>query len=407
MKVKLGISTPPVQAFIPVDMVALSAEIADLKDKICAVTGEISELSQVVDNLQLVRHAVAESEKPIDALTTLDTVASVESLLGVAADKITKSAAMEGLGSAIADTFKKLLEAIKKFFQWVLSIFSKNKMTVTNSVEDAKKTAETTEAAVNKAEEKFEQVKQDSERVKEMKSNPPEKPTVPEPPPARFTTPPKPDTLLITYDPNPENKVFQAGDLTQWEAVIKKVDLLYGKARDFIHKTWVKASTTREEANAKDAAFAKEFDQIVRGTFGDALRVGTGDNGVLIGIVAINDSDKLYPKSSHGTIKTLHWDREELRKVSISFDNLRKSIIQYTNGIEQAFEIRQSDLKTYNKDVSKGFAEEDQKKLEALRAMKSDANTQYRITTSIETIAERIAKAFNYDCKVVKAAMSW
>jgi len=407
MKVKLGISTTPVQASIPVDMVALSAKIADLKDKICAVTGEINELNQVVDNLQLVRHAVAESDKPIDALTTLDTVASVESLLGVAADKITKSAAMEGLGSAIVDTFKKLLEAIKKFFQWALSIFSKNKTTVENSVEDAKKTAETTEAAVNNAEEKFEQVKQDSAKVQEMKSNPPEKPTVPDPPPARFTTPPKPETLLITYDPNPENKVFQAGDLTQWEAVIKKVDTLFGKTRDLIHKTWDKASTTREEANAKDAAFAKECDQFVKSSFGDALKVGTGDNGVLIGIVAINDSDKLYPKSSHGTIKTLHWDREELRKVSISFDNLRKSIIQFTNGTENALEIRQSDLKAYNKDVAKGFAEEDQKKLEALRAMKSDANTVYRITTSIEAIAERLAKAFNYDCKVVKAAMSW
>ena len=207
MKVKLGISPTPVQACTPVDMVALSAEISDLKDKICAVTGEIAELSQVVDNLQLVRHAVAESEKPMDAFTALDTVASVESLLGVAADKITKSAAMEGLGSAIADTFKKLIEAIKKFFSWVASLFKKSSTTTSAATDKVVPETEQVSEHIKKAVDKFNSVKNDSAKVQEMKSNPPERPSVPEPPATKTENAPSQKSsdatqLLITYDPN-------------------------------------------------------------------------------------------------------------------------------------------------------------------------------------------------------------
>ena len=408
MKVKLGISTSERDGTLThVDIVALSTEIAELKDNIVTVSGEIDELDQVICNLQLVRDAVSTNKSPMDAMKMLDCVASVESLLGVAADKITKPAAMEGLGDAIKNTFKKLVEAIKKFFRWIASFFVSGKTATESAANEAVESSKKTAESVTKAVEKFEEIKTDNTKVQELKTTPPEKPSVPEPPKTRFVADP-PTTLLLTYNPDPSGRVFVAGDLDQWKSLITKIESVFDPVKSLIHQVYFqKASKTFEEARAKDKTFSSKCTEIIKSKFGDALKVGDGNNGVLVGIIAINDSGKLYPKSTNGTVKTLHWDRSKLGEIYSVVNNFKRRVEDFSKGCEQALAIRRSDLDKYEADVEKGLDKEDNAKMTALKAMKSDAGIVYRVAGSLEQISRSIFRNFSYDCKVVRAAMDW
>lgn len=408
MKVKLGITElGDLSQTDNIDIVAVSSEIAELKDKICSLSGDIDELDAVMCNLQLARNAVEINNSPADAAKMLDCAESIESLLGVSADKLSKVSAMEGLGSAITDTFKKLVEAIKKFFHWIASFFTSGKTAVESAANDAAKNAKETSESVDKATAKFEEIKTDSKKVQELKSNPPEKPAAPVPPPKRFVANP-PATILLTYNPDPANRVFAVGDLDQWKSLIAKIETVFDPIESLVHQVYTqKASATLDESRSKDKVFTSKCTEIVKEKFGDSLKVGTGDNGILVGIIAITDSGKLYPKSTNGTIKTLHWDKAKITEILSSVNNFKRRVEDFSDGCERALGIRRNDLAKYESDIEKGFDKENSEKMNALKAMKKDAGIIYRIAGSIEEVSRSIFRNFSYDCKVVKAAMNW
>ena len=411
MKVKLGISASERDDTLThVDMVALSTEIAELKDNIVTVSGEIDELDQVICNLQLVRDAVSTNKSPMDAMKMLDCVASVESLLGVAADKITKTVAMEGLGDAIKNTFKKLVEAIKKFFRWIAELFKKNTSSVSAVTKKSEAQSSDTGAAIAKAEDEFESIKDNKQKIDELKANTPEKPSTPEPPAdgsIATTTRPKisgPDQLLLTYDPNPENRVICVADFNEWIRYFDKLADVQTKITDFID-----ACVHRKQKTS--AEIIKEIQDLTKRLFGEGLVVGDGNtNAVLIGIIAINDSGKLFPNQKRGTIRTLNWSKRSPDAFKQSINKLQTSAVKCDMSSSGWLTTLRNDIAQYESALAAGGSENyqfTQDELIKLKAKRSYVGTVCRMAGSFNSLVARSCAFYNNDCKIVKAAMDW
>lgn len=377
MKVKLGISPTPVQACTPVDMVALAAEINDLKDKICSVTGEIAELSQVVDNLQLVRHAVAESEKPMDALTTLDTVASVESLLGVAADKITKSAAMEGLGSAIKSAFDKIVDLIKRFCAWVKSLFSKS--------------ADATKATAEQAVEASKEVKDAVEASKK-----PEPQTSTSGQPKQQTT------------PKPAAKTIEASDLLEWGRLLAYLD---GLIQDVVKLNVLFApySNVAQDFDKKNPdelynELVKKVQDAAVKSGVPGIKAGAPNSGILPGMIALNDQSEFFPAKKSGTPEQLNWKPSAIDNQITQINKLKAIADKLGNCADEQERIFKNMLK--KAEAADGVSDSSkQQMIQYLTKMVSASKIYTRAIQSAAYLEKTALSLYKRECVRVKSAL--
>ena len=159
MKVKLQIASPVAVSKTSLDCnLEYALQTAQFRDELFELTGKIDEIDQITDNLILVSKTIKTYNSPKAAMEALDCVAACEQLLGVAAEKVSVKAAQEGLGSAIADAWKKFVEFVKKIWNTIVGWFKGSASKKAETVE------EKAEEAVKGIEEAKEKVKEDAQK---------------------------------------------------------------------------------------------------------------------------------------------------------------------------------------------------------------------------------------------------
>lgn len=112
------------------DLVDEAASLYTMRDEIQTLTSEILEAKEIVDNLELVSNAISKTHDARGAMEALGVVSQCCSLIGVAEDKISEKAAIEGLGSKIWEGVVAFWEKIKAFFKkcvdFIKTLFSKD-----------------------------------------------------------------------------------------------------------------------------------------------------------------------------------------------------------------------------------------------------------------------------------------
>ena len=159
MKIKLQIASPVAVSKTSLECnLEYALQTAQFRDELFELTGKIDEIDQITDNLILVSKTIKTYNSPKAAMEALDCVAACEQLLGVAAEKVSVKAAQEGLGSAIADAWKKFVEFVKKIWNTIIGWFKGSASKKAETVE------EKTEEAVKGIEEAKEKVKEDAQK---------------------------------------------------------------------------------------------------------------------------------------------------------------------------------------------------------------------------------------------------
>ncbi|MBO4736635.1 MAG: hypothetical protein J5614_09620 [Paludibacteraceae bacterium] len=159
MKIKLQIASPVAVSKTSLECnLEYALQTAQFRDELFELTGKIDEIDQITDNLILVSKTIKTYNSPKAAMEALDCVAACEQLLGVAAEKVSVKAAQEGLGSAIADAWKKFVEFVKKIWNTIIGWFKGSASKKAETVE------EKAEEAVKGIEEAKEKVKEDAQK---------------------------------------------------------------------------------------------------------------------------------------------------------------------------------------------------------------------------------------------------
>ena len=101
------------------------AELSDIKCEIETLIGQLPELDAVYENLTSSIEALNNAKDKDEVVLTLNIDHSIEGLLGVAEDKITAKAAMEGFGEAIVNAWKKLVAFVVAIYDKIRAWFRK------------------------------------------------------------------------------------------------------------------------------------------------------------------------------------------------------------------------------------------------------------------------------------------
>lgn len=95
------------------------AELTEIKGEIEALVGQLPELDAVYENLTSSIELLNNAKDKDEVVLTLNVDGSLEALLGVAEEKITAKAALEGLGDKLKEWWKKFVDWIKKIIQMI------------------------------------------------------------------------------------------------------------------------------------------------------------------------------------------------------------------------------------------------------------------------------------------------
>ena len=112
------------------DLVDEAMSLYTMRSEMQTLTSEISEVKEIVDNLELISDAISNAHDARGAMEALGVVSQCCSLIGVAEDKISEKVALEGLGSKIWEGVRTFWEKIKAFFKkcvdFIKMLFSKD-----------------------------------------------------------------------------------------------------------------------------------------------------------------------------------------------------------------------------------------------------------------------------------------
>ena len=122
------------------DLVDEATSLYAMSDEMQTLTSEILEAKEIVDNLELVSDTISKTHDARGAMEALGVVSQCCSLIGVAEDKISEKAALEGLGSKIWEGVVAFWEKIKAFFKkcvdFIKMLFSKDNKSSKQAVLD-------------------------------------------------------------------------------------------------------------------------------------------------------------------------------------------------------------------------------------------------------------------------------
>ena len=101
------------------------AELSEIKGEIESLIGQLPELDAVYENLTSSIEALNNAKDKDEAVRALNVDGSLEALLGVAEDKITAKAAMEGFGDKLKEWWNKFVEWVKRLCRRISNFFRK------------------------------------------------------------------------------------------------------------------------------------------------------------------------------------------------------------------------------------------------------------------------------------------
>lgn len=104
------------------DIVQDAVEINAAVEAMGTLSAEMNELETIQANVELCMHAL-NTANSTEMLKVIDAQESVAALCGVAESKLTKEAAMEGLGESVKNFFKNMWKKIREFFAKVCDVF--------------------------------------------------------------------------------------------------------------------------------------------------------------------------------------------------------------------------------------------------------------------------------------------
>ena len=108
-----------------VEMLEDMRELGEVKAEIESLIGELPEMDAIYDNLTASMQCLTDAKNKDEVVLMLNIDHSIESLLGVAEDKITAKAAIEGLGDKLKYWWDKFITWVKRVCRNIANFFRK------------------------------------------------------------------------------------------------------------------------------------------------------------------------------------------------------------------------------------------------------------------------------------------
>ena len=126
MDFKFNTDAPAESAVSPeVEMLNDMQEFTEIKGEIESLMGELPEMDAIYDNLTASMQCLQNARDKDEAVLALNIDHSIEGLLGVAEDKITAQAAIEGFGEKLKYWWGKFTDWVKKVCRNIANFFRK------------------------------------------------------------------------------------------------------------------------------------------------------------------------------------------------------------------------------------------------------------------------------------------